>query len=127
MTKLSANCGLTQNTYKINHKLNCHDKCLIYLLICKQCWKQYIGETTDAFRKRWNNYKNNARKFSRESCMQQHLFGHFQSPGHTDFVEDVCITFIDKTEPFTPTKREDYWRQTLKTLAPNGLNIKENV
>ena len=59
--------------------------------------------------------------------MQQHLFEHFQSPGHTGFVEDVYITFIDKTDPFIPTKREDYWRQTLKTLAPHGLNIEESV
>ena len=60
--------------------------------------KTIVRGTTDAFRKRWNNYKNNARKFLRgESCMQQHLFEHFRSPGHTGFVEDVCITFIDKT------------------------------
>ena len=44
--------SVTQNTYKINHKLNCDDKCLIYLLSCKQCRKQYVGETVDAFRKR---------------------------------------------------------------------------
>ena len=43
--------SVTQNTYKINHKLNCDDECLIYLMTCKQCWEQY-GETTDAFRKR---------------------------------------------------------------------------
>ena len=55
--------------------------------------------------------------------MQQHLFEHFQSPGDPDFVEDVCIIFIDKTYLFFPTKREDYWRQTLKTFAPHGLNI----
>ena len=41
--------SVTQNTYKINHNLNCDDKCLIYLLTCKQCRKQYVGETTDAF------------------------------------------------------------------------------
>ena len=57
--------------------------------------------------------------------MQQHLFEHFQSPGH--IVEDVCITFIDKTDPFITTKLEDYWRQTLKTLAPHGLNIEESI
>ena len=45
--------------------------------------------------------------------MQKHLFEHFQGPGDTGFVEDICITFIDKTEPFIPTKREDYWRQTV--------------
>ena len=59
--------------------------------------------------------------------MQQHLFEHFQSPGHTGFIEDVCITLIDKTDPFIPTKREDYWRQILKTLAPRGLNIEESI
>ena len=59
--------------------------------------------------------------------MQQHLFRHFQSPGHTDFIEDVCITQIDKTDPFIPTKREDYWRQTLKTLAPHGFNIEKSI
>ena len=59
--------------------------------------------------------------------MQQHLFEHFQIPGHTCFVEDVCIPFIDKTDPFIPTKREDYWKQTLKTLAPHGINIEGNV
>ena len=59
--------------------------------------------------------------------MQQHLFEHFQRPGHTSFVEDICITFIDKTDPFILTKREDYWRQTLKTLASHGFNIEESV
>ena len=32
--------------------------------------------------------------------MQQHLFEYFQSLGHTGFVEDVCIIFIDKTDLF---------------------------
>ena len=78
---------VAQSTYKINHRLNCHDKCLIYLLTCKQCLKQYLGETTDAFRKRWNNYKSNARKFLKgENCVQQRLLEHFQNPG-----EDIQV------------------------------------
>ena len=53
--------------------------------------------------------------------MQQHLFERFQSPGQTGFIEDVSVTLIDKANPFIPTKYEDYWRQTLKTLAPQTL------
>ena len=107
--------SVTLKIHKINHKLNCDDKCLIYF------W-------TKIFRKRWNNYKNNARKFLRkDSCMQQHLFEHFQSPGHTSFIENVYITLTGKTDPFVPTKREYCWRQTLKALAPHGLNIEESV
>ena len=67
--------SVTQNTYKINHNVNCDDKCLIYLLTCKECRKQYVGKTTYAFRKRRKNYKSCARKFlTGESCVKQHLF-----------------------------------------------------
>ena len=34
--------AITQNTCKIQHNLNCDDKFLIYLLTCKQTFKQYI-------------------------------------------------------------------------------------
>ena len=35
----------TGESFKINHQLNCDDNCLIYLLTCKCCGKQYVGET----------------------------------------------------------------------------------
>ena len=41
---------ITGESYKINHKLNCDNNCLIYLLTCKCCGKQYVGETTDESR-----------------------------------------------------------------------------
>ena len=56
---------VTGETFKINHKLNCDDKCLIYLFMCEYCGKQYIGETTGEFRFRWNKYRCNDRKYTR--------------------------------------------------------------
>ena len=50
-------------------------------------------------------------------CMEQHLFNHFCTSGHCSFLEDVSLTFIDKTDSSDPLKREDYWRSTLKTGA----------
>ena len=55
--------SVTHETYKINHKFDCNSKCLIYLLTCKQCSEQYLGQTTDDFRFWWNNYKDNDRKY----------------------------------------------------------------
>ena len=52
---------VTKKTYKINHKFDCSDKCLIYLLTCKKCLIQFLGKTVDVFRYRWNNYKSNSR------------------------------------------------------------------
>ena len=44
---------------------------------------------------------------------------------HTQFVNDVSIIFIGKTDPTDPLKREQYWRHTLKTLVPYDLNVSD--
>ena len=41
---------VTGETFKINHKLNCDDKCLIYLFTCECSGKQHVGKTTAEFR-----------------------------------------------------------------------------
>ena len=55
--------------------------------------------------------------------MQRHLYEHFILPGDSGFLHHVPITLIDKTDPNCPTKREDYWTDTLKTKTPMGLNF----
>ena len=36
----------------------------------------------------------------------------------------ICeIRLIDKTDPSDPIRREFFWMQKLKTLAPLGLNV----
>ena len=69
-----------------------------------------------------DHYKDNIRK---ESCMQQHLFEHFSSEGHNSFLDDVSIILTDK-DTKDPNKREHYWRHTLKTMAPQGLNVEDD-
>ena len=51
--------------------------------------------------------------------MQEHIFEHFKSEDHTAFLENVSVTFIDKTDPQNPEKRI----HTLQTMVPCGLNI----
>ena len=114
--------------HKINHQFECNEKCLVYLLTCKKCLKQYVGQTIDTFRHRWNNYKSNGRKFQRsEPCMQEHLFRHFSSPGHNGFLNDVSVTFIDKVDHSDPVKRENFLREILVTMAVYGFNIERSV
>ena len=113
----------TQRKYKINHHLNCNDKCLIDLLSCKVCGLQYVGSTTDKCCFRCNNYKENDRKALRgEEHMQPELFEHFAADNHSCFLTDFSVTLIDKTDGSDLTRREEYWRKVLKTVAPYGLN-----
>ena len=59
--------------------------------------------------------------------MYEDLFEHFFDNDHVDFVSDVLLIFIDKTDPWNPVKRKKYWKHTLKIFASNGLNIAEYV
>ena len=118
---------VTGKTYKINHKFDCDENCLVYLLTCKHCGIQYVGQTVADFRYRWNNYKDNCRKHSRnEDCMQKHLYDHYLSCNN-DFLNMVSVTFIDKTDPSNPLEREQYWRHILQSNAPHRLNIADSV
>ena len=59
--------------------------------------------------------------------MHEHLFEHFNEEGHHRFLEDASITFIDKTDPSEPLKRENYWKSVLETMASLELNIEGRV
>ena len=70
---------------------------------------RYVGKTVDEFRLRWNSHKMNNRNFLKgQTLMQQHLLEHFASEGHCSLLEDVTITFIDKTDPKNPNRRKHY-------------------
>ena len=65
--------NVTGETCTINHKVTCGDNCLIYFLSCKCYGKKYVSETTDNFRYRWNNYKDNDRKHSRKETVCKNI------------------------------------------------------
>ena len=99
----------TNPTYNINHEFNCNKSSLSFLLTCKTCRMQDVGQTVNIFCRRWNNYKSNDRKYLvGDPCMQEHIFQHFNSEGHTVFLENVSVTFIGKADSQNLEKRENY-------------------
>ena len=53
---------VTKESFKINHYFESNSKCLIYLVSCKVCGKQYVRSTTERLRFRWKNCKDNEGK-----------------------------------------------------------------
>ena len=101
---------VTGETYKINHHLCCNGKCLIYLLTCNVCGKQYSGKKVDKLRSRWNNYKDSDRAFLRgEAINQKSLHEHFLKDDHHGFEKDINIYLIDKTQSSDPLKESNIW------------------
>ena len=95
---------------------------MFYLLSCKSCGKQYVGNTTDHFRKRWNNYKSGVRKAENsemENMKQKFSQSHFLQRHHQGFLKDIEVRLIDKTQVSDPSKREFYRMRTLRTLYWN--------
>ena len=73
---------------------------MLSLFTYNNCMLQYVEKAVEKFRLRWNNYKKNCRNLVKgQTCIQKHLFGHFANEAHCSFIEDVTITFIDKTDP----------------------------
>ena len=119
---------MTKGEYRINHEFNCDSKCVIYLMTCKVCNKQYVGQTCDRFRLRFNNYASCQRKAASGGNPPQNSFHqHFLQHDHNGFLEDISIKIIDKTDPKNPTGRERFWIDRLGTMAPNGLNEETDV
>ena len=87
-------CSYDQTAYKINHKFDCNEKCLVYLITYNKCLKQYVGQRVDMFRLRWSNYRDNSRKFDRgEDCMQRHVYEHFSATkSYWSFARYLCYS-----------------------------------
>ena len=64
--------------------------------------------TTENFRGRWNNYKSKSKSLKRgEKCILEHLYKHFESERHIEFLDNVSTILIDKIDGSNPTKREN--------------------
>ena len=57
--------------------------------------------------------------------MQKYVHDLFLSVGRNSLINDVEIVFNNKTDPSDPTRREEFWRNKIKTLAPYGLNVEQ--
>ena len=96
--------NVSKEEYKINHYFNYNEKCLIYLFICKLFLKQYIGQTVNQFRLRWNNCKSNRKKYRQlEKCIQayKNIF--------LNILMRKCITISWKTSPSHSLIKQTLW------------------
>ena len=59
--------------------------------------------------------------------MQEHLYKYFECESHLGFRDKMPVILINKTDGSSPTERETYWMQTLKTIAPYCLNVENSV
>ena len=121
----------TQEEFEILHLLNCKSEYCLYLGYCLKCPNhQYVGKSEPVAHHRFNTHRYDV---NRPSGLN--FDHHFALPGHS-FDHDARFILIEQMKNHhhltkeenrrIMEKREDYWIQKLKTLAPLGLNDKLN-
>ncbi len=108
--------------FKIQQDSNCESKNVVYLLSCKQCGLQYVGETKRSLRQRFGEHKNSVKNKKMNTLMVQH----FNQAGHS--FEDMTITVLHQIDNEQGksglTQCEDFYIRLLNTVYPYGLNDK---
>ena len=114
------NSSVTGKIYQVKATANCKTSNVVYLIECKKCRKQYVGETENALHVRMNGHRSDIK----HRRLEKPVAKHFNSTGHS--LEDLSIYVIEKIhreEANFRKAKESHWIQTLRTLAPEGLNL----
>lgn len=106
--------------YKIHDSLSCRSSNIVYLITCRRCNIQYVGETGRPLGDRLTDHRSNIR-----NKKDTPIGIHFNQPGHS--IDDVAAVAIEKIADDGNTlmrrrQREAFWQAKLGTIHPRGLN-----
>lgn len=109
---------VTNKQYRFMPPVTCTDDLLIYLVTCRGCRKQYVGKTEQTLRQR--HYGHRREIETQSSPLGQHF-------GSVCGYNCWSIQIIDKCAADELSRREGYWQHELRTLVPDGLNIRDEL
>ena len=113
-------CSNTNEAFLLKYDFDCTSENVIYLITCKKCHAQYVGQTHQKVSKRMNSHRFDICHYP-DNFTNVSL--HFNENGHTP--RDFSFAPIDKVEAEWPRLlKETYWMHRLNTIHPNGMNSK---
>lgn len=110
------------STHPIMGELSCRTTNIVYLITCKICKIQYVGETGRCLADRMTNHRSDI-KTRKNTAVALHFNSHNEGP-QPNLIQAVGIEgIISNTNNGTLRKqREAFWQNTLHTKHPLGLN-----
>ena len=107
----------TNKTYAIKGHYTCKSASIIYLITCKKCNIQYVGQSGNSFRERFYGHSADIRAKNDVKPVSCHFLTHD--------VSNMNIIIIQTTTRNTNIwlRTEEVWINNLKTKHPEGLNI----
>ena len=109
----------TGETPAIKQHITCKSNNLTYMIECKKCKKQYIGETKRSLRERFTEHRQATNNSDHASALAA-VPTHFNLPSHS--VKDMLLTPLE-LHPSRRKAREAYFTQRGQTFkTPYGIN-----
>ena len=114
----SIKSNMTDFEFKIRGNLNCTSHYVIYLLRCRKCHIQYIGQTTNSIAMRMTAHTTDIRKKKNTS-----ISNHFNSQDHTLQDMEVCSLTRTSKDLHIRLRHEEAIICQMGTAASSGLNL----
>ena len=108
--------------HKIRGHITCTTSNIIYLISCRICGIQYIGETKNSIKKCFYGHRSTVKTQKLDTPMGQH----FNLPNHS--ISDMILQGIEALANHRESvrlSREKMWIRCVHTIHPHGLNKQE--
>ncbi len=119
-------CTYSKEIHSTMKNVSCRSSNLIYCITCTVCHKQYVGQTSNRLKDRFQGHFGDITRDDKEKTIPIH----YNSQNHRG-VKDMNITILEfiKKPPKSlqaikiRLRREKHWTYLLHTLSPLGLNM----
>ena len=112
----------TGQTWPVWSSATCKSSDLVYLVQCRKCGKQYVGETKQPLHHRLNSHRSdiNTKKLENKPVAQ-----HFNQPHHNASHLSICvIELLSRGDDVICRTHESRWIRQLDTMQPSGMNLR---
>jgi len=106
--------------FQLSTNFNCNSSNIIYLVTCRKCLRQYVGETGRALKNRITDHLS-AIRLKKDTPIGLH----FNQQGHS--ISDFSVVPIEQLKQNTDAQylrrmKEANWQRLLQTIYPLGIN-----
>ena len=108
----------TGRTYPMRKTLTCDSSYIVYLATCKKCRGQYVGKSTQKFKKRHSGHK---QEVKRSTGGLGHHYGGAKGCGYNN-IEIQIIDQVENGDDHQLAECETYWQHKLRCYVENGVN-----
>ena len=108
--------------FKVNFHASCKSSNVIYLLTCRRCGLQYVGETGQPLHLRVNRHQYD---ITHRKTDESPVAKHFNNRTNTESnMAVMAIDLVSSHDACLRKIRESRWIRTLGTSSPSGMNLR---